>query len=57
MKENLKRITNRRVFKYARFEKLRLLGCPICGPHKGCNRNWSTSRSWKDQTKKRRQGL
>ena len=33
------------------------LSCHICKPHRGCNRKWFISRSWKDQTKKVKQWM
>ena len=55
MKEE-KENTVSRVFKYTRFDKLKLMHCPLCSPHKGCNsRNKHFSNSWKDQSKKRKQ--
>jgi len=52
-----KETTNSRVYKYVRLESLSLLKCPMCGPHKGCNRlsRRKSRRSWKDTTKRRSQ--
>ncbi len=46
--------TDSRVYKYARFESLKLLGCPKCSPHRGCNRftRRKPLRSWKDTSKR-----
>jgi len=26
-------------------------GCPICSPHKGCNKRWHYDRNWKEYRK------
>lgn len=58
MKDTFKTTTNRRVYRNDRIQRLHLTSCPICGPHKGCNRlKWRTSRSWKDQSSKRKQWM
>jgi len=33
------------------------LNCDRCPPHRGCNRKWFISRSWKDQAKKKKQWM
>ncbi len=55
MISEFKTTTNRRVYKHDRIDKLHISSCPICGPHKGCNRDRNPSSSWKDQTKKKKQ--
>jgi len=56
--DNFKTTTNRRVSKYRRLDVLGLLSCPLCGPHKGCNRlGWHAPRSWKYQSRKRKQWM
>jgi hypothetical protein len=57
MRDNYKTTTNRRVYKWNRIDHLKLTSCPICSPHKGCNRmgGRNFSYSWKDQTRKSKQ--
>jgi hypothetical protein len=58
MRNNYKYTSHRRVFKFTRFDKLGLLKCPLCSPHKGCNRlGWHAPRNWKYQNKKRKQWM
>lgn len=42
---------------YNRVAILPQLNCSRCHPHRGCNRKWFVSRSWKDQIKKRKQWM
>lgn len=60
--ETYKTTSNRRVYKFLRNWALHLTSCPLCSPHRGCNRFMGPkiskklwSRSWKDLTKKRKQ--
>ena len=55
MKENYRNTFNRRVYKHTRFELLKLISCPRCAPHRGCNTWFKKRRSWKDTTKNRKQ--
>jgi len=55
MKENYRNTLNRRVYKHTRFELLKLISCPRCAPHRGCNSWFKKRRSWKDTAKNRKQ--
>lgn len=47
-KKQMKNTTDSRVYKMALRD--RFLGCPICGPNQGCNRNrtYGAPNSWKN---------
>lgn len=54
MKNRFKEIretTNYRVQKL--LERSIVLGCPICGPHSGCNTNYDLQYNWKKFRKTR----
>lgn len=52
--EKVKEITTcGRVYRRAHLERHKK--CPICKPHRGCNRKWYFSNNWKDQNKKKKQ--
>lgn len=36
---------------YKRLRNNSVSVCPICSPHKGCNRMWDYERSWKEYRK------
>ena len=44
-KENSNNTTNSKAYKLLR--RVKELGCPICGPHSGCNSGWWVNRNWK----------
>ena len=42
---------------YKRLRGITNSGCPICAPHRGCNRNRNVSKSWKSYRKTKWKGV
>jgi hypothetical protein len=57
MKRKLLEKTTTSNYVYRIVAVLPKLNCDRCHPHRGCNRKWFVSRSWKDQNKKRKQWM
>jgi hypothetical protein len=48
-KKTIETTTNNKVYKMALYDLI--LGCPICAPNRGCNRNRNYDNSWKSYRK------
>ncbi len=47
-KKTVQLTDNSREYKLTKRRDSRINSCPICPPHRGCNRNWNLDRNWKN---------